>query len=187
MPLLRSSGNRIVTVATNISHLTVLLHSQPGHMKRLIYFSQPILLALIVVCGSAAHAQTLTVRDIMAEPSLAGMRAEGEKLSPAGTKVVYLWNAEGKMPRDLYLVSTSGGEPVKILSPSDLPPPSRPPEKETKLDYGLVLRDEFVKSRENQLGNFEWSPDSKRLVFSYGGDLYNITIGEKGARRLTKT
>lgn len=123
----------------------------------------------------------------MAEPSMAGMRAEGEKLSPDGTKVVYLWNAEGRMPRDLYLVSTSGGTPQKILSPSDLPPPSRPPEKENRLDYGLILRDEFARSRENPFSSFEWSPDSKRLVFSYGGDLYIVTIGEPKARRLTKT
>ena len=123
----------------------------------------------------------------MAEPSIAGMRVEGEKLSPDGTKVIYLWNAEGKQPRDLYLVSTTGGDARKILSPSDLPPPSRPPEKENKLDYGLVLKDEFVKERENQLGNFEWSPDSERLVTSYGGDLYVITLGEAKPRRLTKT
>ncbi|MEJ7846873.1 MAG: alpha/beta fold hydrolase [Pyrinomonadaceae bacterium] len=114
----------------------------------------------------------------MAEPSIAGMRVEGEKLSPDGTKVIYLWNAEGKLPRDLYMVSTSGGSAAKILSVSDLPVPTRTPEKETKLDYGLVLRDEFVKERENQLGNFEWSPDSKKLLFSHGGDLYLLFISE---------
>src|SRR4030095_16228179 len=151
-------------------------------MKRISFLS-----LLTLLFAVATFAQTLTVRDIMAEPSLAGMRAEGEKLSPDGSKVIFLWNAEGKMPRDLYLVSTSGGSPTKILSPSDLPQPSRPPEKENKLDYGLTLRDDFIKARENQLGNFEWSPDSKRLVTSYGGDLYVVTIGEKQARRLTRT
>jgi dipeptidyl aminopeptidase/acylaminoacyl peptidase len=123
----------------------------------------------------------------MAEPSIAGMRVEGEKLSPDGSKVVYLWSAEGRMPRDLYLVSTSGGASQKILSVSDLPTPSRTPEKETKLDYGLVLRDDFAKVRENQLGNFEWSPDSKKLVFSYGGDLYIYTPGLGKPTRLTQT
>ncbi|MEP6703500.1 MAG: alpha/beta fold hydrolase [Acidobacteriota bacterium] len=145
------------------------------------------LLALTACFLSGSFAQSLTVHEIMSEPSIAGMRAEGEKLSPDGTEVVFLWNAEGKTPRDLYLVSTSGGEPVKILSPSDLPTPSRPPEKENKLDYGLTVRDDFAKERENQLGNFEWSPNSKRLVSSYGGDLYVLTIGEKQARRLTRT
>src|SRR5215213_7784164 len=134
-----------------------------------------VLVALCLLL-SGIQAQTLTVHDIMAEPSIAGMRAEGEKLSPDGTKVVYLWNAEGKQPRDLYVVSTSGGDARKILSLSDLPVPSRPPEKENKLDYGLVLRDDFVKGRENQFSNFEWSPDSRRLVTSYGGDLYVITL-----------
>src|SRR5687768_18061377 len=118
-------------------------------------------LATCFVClllfSVAASSQTLTVRQIMSEPSIAGMRAEGEKLSPDGTKVSFLWSAEGKVPRDLYLVRTADGQPVKILSPSELPPPTRPPEKENKLDYGLVLRDEFVRARENQLGNFEWS------------------------------
>src|SRR5436190_19100747 len=104
-------------------------------------------LSVIVCFLSGVTAQNLTVREIMSEPSIAGMRVEGEKLSPDGTKVVYLWNAQGKMPRDLYLVSTTGGDASKILSPSDLPPPSRPPEKENKLDYGLPLRDEFVKER----------------------------------------
>jgi acetyl esterase/lipase len=148
-------------------------------MRTSCRFASYLVRHLICIClfATATHAQTLTVRDIMAEPSIAGMRADGEKLSPDGTKVVYVWNAEGKVPRDLYLVSTSGGEPVKILSPSDLPPPSRPPEKENKLDYGLVLRDDFAKARENQLGNFEWSPDSTKLVFSHGGDLYVLPIG----------
>ena len=148
-------------------------------MKKLILIRITLLHLLSVLLLSTAFAQNLTVRDIMAEPSIAGMRVEGEKLSPDGTKVVYLWNAEGKMPRDLYLVSTSGGRRRKSLSIADLPVPSRTPEKENKLDYGLTVRDDFVKERENQLGNFEWSPDSKRLVFSYGGDLYVFTPGEK--------
>lgn len=141
-----------------------------------------IAIALIFLSlAQATFAQTLTVRQIMSEPSIAGMRAEGEKLSPDGTKVVFLWNADGQLPRDLYLVPTAGGSPHRILSPSDLPVPSRPPEKENKLDYGLIIRDEFVRSRENQLGNFEWSPDSRRLVFSHGGDLYVFNVAEPPA------
>lgn len=124
----------------------------------------------------SASAQNLSVRDIMAEPSIAGMRVEGEKLSPDGTKVVYLWNDEGKMPRDLYLVSTSGGEPTKLLSPRDLPTPSPSPTPENKLTYGLTTRDDLVKSRENQIGNLEWSPDSKKVLFVHSGDLYVLSL-----------
>lgn len=148
----------------------------------------PILLLLVLAFSLAPlQAQTLTVRQIMAEPSIAGMRVDGEKLSPDGSKVIYLWNAEGKLPRNLYLVSTSGGPATILLRTTDLPAPTRPPEKENKLDYGVTVRDEFVKERENQLGNFEWSPDSKRLLFSHGGDLYMLTLGESKPRRLTRT
>src|SRR5215203_4135499 len=87
-------------------------------------------LALVCFTYAAVHAQTLTVRDITAEPSIAGMRAEGEKLSPDGTKVIYLWNAYSRPLRDLYLVSTSGGPSSRILSVVDLPEPARTPEKE---------------------------------------------------------
>src|SRR3954465_3024035 len=101
-------------------------------------------LFLVALAIALAHgivfAQSLTVREIMAEPSIAGMRVEGEKLSPDGNKVVYLWNAEGKMPRDLYMISTSGGEPTKLLSPSDLPITSPTPTPENKLGYGLIVR-----------------------------------------------
>src|SRR3954449_4223856 len=86
------------------------------------------LIAIAVAFGQQfAFAQNLTVAQIMAEPSIAGMRVEGEKLSPDGSKVIYLWNAEGKMPRDLYMVSTSGGEPKVILRIGDLPKPAASP------------------------------------------------------------
>ena len=91
------------------------------------------LLIAVLVLHAHALSQNLTVREIMAEPSIAGMRVEGEKLSPDGAKVVYLWNAEGKIPRDLYLVSTSGGATTKILSPRDLPIPSRTPTSAIRL------------------------------------------------------
>ncbi len=145
-------------------------------------------LVISIICFSLAiSAQDLTVRQIMAEPSIAGMRVDGEKLSPDGSKVIYLWNPENKLPRSLYIQSTSGGAATKLLSPSDLPPPSRTPERENKLDYGVELRDDFVKERENALGNFEWSPDSKKLVFAHGGDLYVLTLGEAKPKRYTKT
>lgn len=147
------------------------------------------LLSVIIVLAlvPSVFTQNLTVRDIMAEPSIAGMRVEGEKLSPDGTKVIYLWNAEGKLPRDLYVVPTSGGTPAVILRTSDLPAPTLTPERENKLNYGVELRDDFVKARENQLGNFEWSPDSKKLVFTQGGDLYVMTLEPKSIKRYTRT
>jgi Tol biopolymer transport system component len=149
--------------------------------------SRIVLLLALAVCLQVVHSQTLSVRDIMAEPSIAGMRVDGERLSPDGKQVIYLWNSEAKLPRSLYIQSTSGGPATKLLSPSDLPRPTRQPERENKLNYGVDMRDQFVRDRENQLGNFEWSPDSKKLLFTHGGDMYVLTLGEAKPKRFTRT
>ncbi len=73
-------------------------------------------LFLCAFCLSVS-AQNLTVRDIMRKPSIAGTRAEGERLSPDGKYVVYLWNAKGEEPKDLYLVSTDGKNTKILASP----------------------------------------------------------------------
>jgi hypothetical protein len=125
-------------------------------MKKPSFILYPLIIAVLIISISA---QPLTVREIMAEPSIAGMRVASEKLSPDGSKVVFLWNAEGKMPLDIYISSTSRGAPVRILSQRDLPPPPPRTEPEPKLTYGLTVRDDFVKERENSIGNLEWSPD----------------------------
>jgi hypothetical protein len=157
-------------------------------MKTRIALNLIFSLALFVFClVLSVSAQDLTVPQIMAEPSIAGMRVEGEKLSPDGSMVVYLWNAEGKMPRDLYIVPTSGGQPKRLLSPRELPVPSPSPTPENKLNYGLIVKDDFVKARENQIGGLEWSHDSKKLLFTQNGDIYVLTLGEAKPKRYTKT
>ncbi len=140
-----------------------------------LFFLFTIYVCLIL----SISAQNLTVKEIMQEPSIAGMRVEGEKLSPDGKYVVYLWNAEGKQPRDLYLVSTSGGDARKILSPKDLLSDKPKEEKENKLNYGLIVEDEFVKAQQNQIGNLDWSPDSSKILFSQNGDLYILNINSQ--------
>ena len=144
---------------------------------------------LAALCASLGLAQALSVKEIMAEPSIAGMRVQGERLSPDGKNVVFQWNSEGREPPDLYIVSTSGGSPVKWLSPSEVSKPKEEEKKEdeSKLEYGVVVNDAFVKARRNQFGNFRWSPDSSKLLFSQGGDIYVIKVSEKAPKRITKT
>ena len=147
-------------------------------------------LGLLLIAASAFYsvtAQSITVREIMAEPSIVGMRPSGEKISPDGKSVAFFWNSEGKMPADLYITSTTGGTPRKILSPSELPVPSPSPTPANKLDYGVEVRDEFVRSRENQIGGVEWSPNSKKLIFSHSGDVYVLALDGTKPKRFTKT
>lgn len=136
----------------------------------------------------SANAQNLTVREIMREPSIAGMRAESEKLSPDGKYVIYSWNADGKEPRNLYIVSTSGGD-ARILVNAEENFEARSSQTDSKLNYGLIIRDEFVKAREKNLFGVEFSPDSKRILFLQNTDIYILDLETSGAkpRRITRT
>ncbi|HUF03757.1 MAG TPA: alpha/beta fold hydrolase [Aridibacter sp.] len=147
------------------------------------------ILLLVAVVSAPLFAQDLSVRDIMAEPSIAGMRVQSEQLSPDGSNVIFLWNAEGKQPLDLYIVPTGGGEPKKWLSPRDIHQPKEEEKKEedAKLEYGVVVNDEFEKVRRGQFGNLRWSPDSSKALFTIGGDLYVIGLNETKPKRITKT
>ena len=146
------------------------------------------LLAVVLCFASAAGAQELTVRDIMREPSMAGMRPASEKLAPDGKHVVYAWNADGKEPRNLYIVESDGSNSRILVNaeqnfePRTLPPSSR-------LDYGLLVRDDFIKAREKNLGGVEFSPDSKRILFLQNTDIYVLDLESKDARprRITRT
>jgi len=62
-----------------------------------------VCLQLILAFSLSVFAQDLTVKQIMADPSIAGLRADNERLSPDGTKVLFMWNDGGKDPKNLYL------------------------------------------------------------------------------------
>ncbi|QQS41040.1 MAG: S9 family peptidase [Acidobacteriota bacterium] len=144
---------------------------------------------LLALLAAPLFAQQLTVKEIMAEPSIAGMRIQSEQLSPDGKKVVFLWNAEGKQPLDLYLAATDGSGLEKWLSPREIHKPKEEEQKEedANLEYGVVVNDEFEKVRRGQFGNLRWSPDSSKVLFTIGGDLYVIGLGETKPKRITKT
>jgi dipeptidyl aminopeptidase/acylaminoacyl peptidase len=141
--------------------------------------------AFLLVCG--VNAQNLTVKDIMREPSIAGMRPESEKLSPDGKFVVYSWNADGIEPRNLYIVNSDGGD-SRILVNAEANYEQRILPPASKLDYGLIVRDDFTKAREKNLFGVEFSPDSKRILFLQNTDIYVLEL-EKDAkpRRITRT
>jgi dipeptidyl aminopeptidase/acylaminoacyl peptidase len=150
--------------------------------KSIIFFLYTCSLCL------SAYPQTLTVKDIMREPSIAGMRPEAQKLSPDGEWVVYAWNEDGREPRNLY-ISDAAGRIARILvnAEQNFEPRALPPE--SKLNYGLQTRDDFVKAREKNLGGVEFSPDSKRILFLQNTDIYVLDLEKRDAkpRRITRT
>ena len=136
----------------------------------------------------SASAQNLSVREMMREPSMTGMRPDSERLSPDGKYVIFAWNAEGREPRNLYIVNSDGTN-SRILVNAEQTFEARTPAPESKLNYGLTVRDDFVKQREKNLGGVDISPDSKRILFSQNSDIYVLDIDPKDSkpRRITRT
>ncbi len=150
-----------------------------------------------------AQSASLTVREIMSEPSIAGMRPEGEQLAPDGDFVAYLWSATGKEPRDLYLMSTSlRGKPILLVSAVDEPKEAREDKAKTRdeaqagerKEERVMQRDAAQQASEQSISAVEWSPGSSRLLFSKNGDLYTFDLKEKSdnairtvPKRLTHT
>ena len=136
----------------------------------------------------SAFSQSLTVKDIMREPHLAGMRPDAEKLSPDGDWVIYSWNADGVEPRNLYIVDSNGINTRLLVNAEQNFEPRTPPPA-SRLDYGLTVRDDFVKAREKNLGGVEFSPDSKRILFLQNTDIYILDFEDRNAkpRRITRT
>ena len=138
-----------------------------------------------------AFSQTLTVRDIMREPSIAGMRPDNEQLAPNGQLVAFSWNSEGREPRNLYLMRADGGGKAQIIVDAEKNYEMRT-QPESKLNYGLTVRDDFIKAREKNLGGANFSPNSRRLLFTQNSDIYVVEIDLQkvsvGApRRITRT
>jgi dipeptidyl aminopeptidase/acylaminoacyl peptidase len=153
-------------------------------------------LFLLFIHALVLFSQKLTVRTIMAEPSIAGMRVEGERLSPDGGWVAYTWSAAGVEPRDLYLMSTSGGEPrilakgAETASKSDAGGTSGTTSTAASKDKDprTAMNESTQRAREQNIAGIDWSPDSKRLLFSKSGDLFvqEIKVGSI-PRRITRT
>lgn len=147
-----------------------------------------LLLTFIFLLVSSANSQNLTVREMMREPSAAGMRAENERLSPDGKFVVFAWNAEGREPRNLYITNSDGSNLRILVNAVDNFEP-REERPESKLNYGLTVRDEFARAREKNLGGVDISPDSKRVLFTQNSDIYVLELDAPNTkpRRMTRT
>ncbi len=165
------------------------MKTKPAHLALafFLFFGQ--------TASLAAQSRVLSVRDIMSEPSIAGLRPEGERISPSGEWVAYLWSASGRDPKDLYLVATTGGDARLLVRAVDEDKEARPDKTETRdenrsseqREERVMQKDAAQEARERSVSGIEWSPDSRRLLFSKAGDLYLIDLRETLPRRLTNT
>lgn len=144
----------------------------------------PLLLSLSVLL-SAFSAQTtpskaLTVEAIFAEGGITGRAPETIKWSPDGTKVSFVQRDDAGEHGELWYVDTTTGERKVLVSESKLaqlaPPASR-------------IKDEREKERVTRyrVAAYQWSPDSKHLLFDAQGQLWYYDLGTGTGVQLTSS
>jgi dipeptidyl-peptidase-4 len=148
-------------------------------MNRLLRFA-PIL--VLLMSSLPARAERLTLERITDQASLSGPGLTGAQISPDGARVTFLRGRPDQANRlDLWEYDIAGGQARRLVDADDLLP-----------DGEEVLSDEEKARRERQrtaalsgIVEYQWSADSRRLLFPLGGELYLYDLDEGRARRLT--
>jgi len=107
-----------------------------------------------------------SLEKLFAKPLIYGRSPSGARWSPDGSMVAFYWNEKGGDISNIYIVPATGGKPVNITNWGEEEEPS--------------TGDRFFGG-----GQFQWSPDSQRLLYVYKGDLFITTPSGEAPRQLT--
>jgi dipeptidyl-peptidase-4 len=132
------------------------------------------------VQAQTAAPKTLTIEQIFAEGGVTGRAPETIKWSPDGTKVSYVQRDDTGEHGELWYVDVTSGEKKVLVSEIKLsqlaPPASR-------------IHDEREKERVSRyhVAAYQWSPDSKHLLFDTLGQLWYYSLSTGTAVQLTSS
>lgn len=141
------------------------------------------LLAMTVPAATAAVAvQKLTLEAIAGDVPLAGPSLMQPKIAPDGSRVTFLRGGEADGYRlDLWEYDIASGQTRRLVAASDVLPGTE------------MLSDEEKARRERQriaaysgIVAYQWAPDSRRLLFPLGGELYLYDLGAKAGKAVRK-
>lgn len=132
----------------------------------------------------AATAGKLTLEAITGDAPLSGPTLMRPQIAPDGSRVTFLRGKDSNRNQlDLWEYDVASGETRMLVDSRDL------------LPGGETLSDEEKARRERQriaglagIVDYQWAPDSRRLLFPLGGELYLYDLSKSGrdaVRRLT--
>ncbi|WP_133000267.1 S9 family peptidase [Luteimonas arsenica] len=131
-----------------------------------------------------AEAAPLTLEAITGDAPLSGPTLLRPQVAPDGSRVTFLRGKDSDRNRlDLWAFDVASGETAMLVDSAVVLPGDE------------VLSDEEKARRERQriaalsgIVDYQWAPDSRRLLFPLGGELYLYDLDKSGAdavRRLT--
>jgi len=101
-------------------------------------------------------------------PVINGRSPATPAMSPDGSKIVFGWNKTGERKLDIWEMDFPGGTPHMIVQSSKI----------TDLPRQDDTRDELAKKEQDLYdggaGGYQWSPDSKEILFNYKGRVWTM-------------
>ncbi len=130
------------------------------------------LVALLApACVCAQPAPRLSIDSLYSQPSLIGTAPRGMAWSPDGKRLAFLWNDEGTNFADVWLVAPPSGAPVRVTRlPRRVVPPGA--------DSSHARQRQLIAAElDGGVSTVSWTPDGRRLLYSFQGDLHVVTPG----------
>lgn len=142
------------------------------------------LLPAMTLAAPTTAAERLTLEAITGDAPLSGPTLAQPKFSPDGQRITFLkGKAENRNQLDLWSFDIASSQSALLVDSKALLP-----EGEGELsDEEKARRERQRTAALSGIVEYAWFPDSRRLLFPLGGELYLFDLGapESGARKLT--
>jgi dipeptidyl-peptidase 4 len=140
-----------------------------------------VAVATIVRAPVAQQPPRLTIERIASLPALTGTPPSDPIWSPDSTRVAFLWNDKGWPFRDVWIAGAADAAPTQITDLS----------KELSAepdggDSGRSLAQRVTARARGGATDVVWTPDGRKVVFVYGGDLFQVDATGGATTRLTR-
>lgn len=130
----------------------------------------------------AEEARPLTIERLFADPSLSGSAPRALRYAPDGSRISYLKSREDDYDRyDLWEYHIEDATARLLVDSEALV------QGEEELSNEEKARRERQRIFGKGIMEYQWTEDSRGVLFPLGGDVYHFDLATKAARRLTAT
>ncbi|MGN6729767.1 MAG: DPP IV N-terminal domain-containing protein [Rhodanobacteraceae bacterium] len=149
---------------------------------RVLHFGL-VLLATFVMAGTpSAHAEQLTIERIYSDPALSGPAPRNVQVAPDGSRVTFLrGKSDNQDQLDLWEYNLADHAARLLVDSKTLEP-----DGEHLSDAEKARRERARVAGLHGIVDYQWAPDSSKLLIPLNGDLYLYDIASKHIRRLTE-